>query len=139
MKQIVVALCLVWAASGVAAQPIYRCGPNGTEYSQTPCPGGKLVESSDPRSAAQREEAVRVAAQERKRAAEQERERRAQQAATPPARAAGFNGRPPPPEAAASATERDRYRKRDSKVKTGKGADFVAVEPGGAKKKHVRR
>lgn len=138
MKQIAVALCLVWASSGALAQAIYRCGSNGTEYSQTPCPGGKIVESSDPRSAAQREEAVRVAAQERKRAAEQERERRAQQAATAPARAAGFNGRPAPPEAAASATERGRYRKGNSKVKPGRETDFVAVEPGGAKKKRVR-
>jgi hypothetical protein len=146
MKQLAVALCVAWLACGAQAQTqtqsrpqaIYRCGPNGTEYSQAPCPGGKLVESSDPRSAAQREEAIRVAAQERKKAAELERERRAQQASTRPAQAAGFNGRPPPPEAAASGADRGKTRKRASKTKLDNTTDFVAVEPG-AKRKRVRK
>jgi hypothetical protein len=131
MKPAVAAICLLVMAGGVQAQPIYRCG---TEYSRTPCPGGKLLESSDPRSAAQRAEAVRVAAQDRRKAAELERERRAQESAAKPAQAAGFNGRPAPPDAAASDVERGRVKKR-SKVKPGKTADFVAVEPGSSKKR----
>ena len=138
MKQLAFALGVMCMAGSAQAQAIYRCGPDGSEYSQTPCPGGKVLESSDPRSAAQREAAVRVAAQERKRAAELERERRAQQAAITPARAAGFNGRPPPPDAAGSASsERGKSKKRGSKAKADNGTDFVAVEPG-AKKKRVR-
>ena len=138
MKQLTFALCVMCMAGSAQAQLIYRCGPDGSEYSQTPCPGGKVLESSDPRSAAQREAAVRVAAQERKRAAELERERRAQQAAITPARAAGFNGRPPPPDAAASAPERGKSKKRSAKAKPDNGAGFVAVEPS-AKKKRVRQ
>jgi len=34
-----------------AAQPIYRCGDS---YSQQPCPGGKVVEVDDSRSASQK-------------------------------------------------------------------------------------
>jgi hypothetical protein len=131
MKPVAAAVCLVVMACGVQAQPIYRCG---TEYSRTPCPGGKLLESSDPRSAAQRAEAVRVAAQDRKKAAELERERRAQESGVRPARAAGFNGRPQPTEAAASGVERGRVKK-SPKAKAAKTADFVAVEPGTPKKR----
>ena len=125
MKRVAVAGCVVLMACAAQAQPIYRCG---AEYSQTPCPGGKLLESSDPRSAAQRSEAVRVAAQDRRRAAELERERRAQERATRPATAAGFNGRPAPPDAAASAAERGKAKKT-SKTKPPKDTPFVAVEP----------
>ena len=138
MKQLAFALGVMCMAGSAQAQLIYRCGPDGSEYSQTPCRGGKVLESSDPRSAAQREAAVRVAAQERKRAAELERERRAQQAAITPARAAGFNGRPSPPDTAASASERGKSKKRGAKTKADKGDDFVAVEPG-AKKQRVRK
>jgi hypothetical protein len=138
MNQLAVVLCVACMTGVAQAQPVYRCGPDGTEYSHTPCPGGKVLESTDPRSAAQREEAVRVAAQERRKAAQMERERRAEQAAIKPARAAGFNGRPPPAGAAASASERGKSKKRVSKSKPDKNADFVAVEPG-AKKKRVRQ
>ena len=125
MKHIAAALCMLFLACGARAQAIYRCG---AEYSQTPCPGGKVLESSDTRSAAQRAEAVRVAAQERKKAAELERERRALQNSAKPAPAAGFNGRPAPPDAAASEPQRGKGKKR-SKAKAAKDGDFVAVEP----------
>ena len=38
-------------ASGALAQPVYKCGDH---YSQVPCPGGALIDTSDPRSAAQK-------------------------------------------------------------------------------------
>ena len=38
-------------ASGALAQPVYKCGDH---YSQLPCPGGALIDTSDPRSAAQK-------------------------------------------------------------------------------------
>ena len=44
-----------WAADGNA---IYRCGPDGRQYSQTPCAGGRAVDVSDPRTPAQRAEAL---------------------------------------------------------------------------------
>jgi hypothetical protein len=68
-------LTLALATGAVHAQAIYRCGKT---YSQTPCPeGGKIIEATDPRSAAQRAEARRIAAAERRAAAARERERRA--------------------------------------------------------------
>lgn len=134
MKHVVAAVCLWVLAYGAQAQPVYRCG---TEYSQTPCPGGKMLESSDPRSAAQRAEAVRVAAQDRKKAAELERERRSQESRAKPAQAAGFNGRPTPPETTASGAERGKVKKA-SKSKPVKKADFVAVEPGSSKKRRAK-
>ncbi len=75
---VIAALLAGTALNAGAAAPIYRCG---SVYSQTPCPGGKLIDSADPRSAAQRAEARKVAAQERKRLAELERDRRAREAA----------------------------------------------------------
>jgi hypothetical protein len=127
------AVCLCWMACGAHAQPIYRCG---AEYSQTPCPGGKVLESSDSRSAAQRAEAVRVAAQDRRKAAELERERRAHESGLKPSQAAGFNGRPTPPEASASGAERAKVKKT-SKAKAATNGDFVAVEPGKPKKRQA--
>ena len=137
MKHAIIAVAMTFAACAVQAQLIFRCGPD--DYSHTPCPGGTIVESSDPRSAAQRDEALRVAAQERRRAAALERERRAQQATTPPALATGFNGRPPPPEAAASSADRGKPRKGSAKAKPGMSPDFVAVEPGAKKKRKATK
>ena len=79
MKRLAAALLLAatWLPA-TAVGPIYRCG---TTYSQTPCPGGTLVEAADPRSAAQRAEARRIIARERQEAAQLERERRAREAA----------------------------------------------------------
>jgi len=90
MKHGLAALLLAGAALNAgAAGPIYRCG---SVYSQVPCPDGKLIDSADPRSAAQRAEARRMAAWERRRAAELERERRTREAAakaSAPAASAG--------------------------------------------------
>jgi hypothetical protein len=78
-RGVAVAVLLSLAAvQALAAQPIYRCG---TTYSQVPCPDGKLVDAADPRSAAQRAEALRIAARERRDATQLERERRAREAA----------------------------------------------------------
>jgi hypothetical protein len=66
-------LLLACSAVSATAAPIYRCG---STYSQTPCPGGSVVEATDTRSAAQRAEARRIADKERKAAEEMERERK---------------------------------------------------------------
>jgi len=49
----------LFGLGGVNAQPVYRCG---NVYSQTPCPQGRIVEATDPRTAAQREKQVALAA-----------------------------------------------------------------------------
>ena len=128
-------LTLLLAAAGASATtPIYRCGPGGKTYSQTPCAGGTQLEASDSRSAAQQAEAKRVALRERRLAADLARERRLQEAASAPAAATGFNARPLPPDAAASAVQRKkRIRVRHGLAADGK--DFVAFVPRGARPK----
>lgn len=36
----------------VQAQQVWRCGEGGRTYSESPCPGGRLVSTADPRSTA---------------------------------------------------------------------------------------
>jgi len=72
-RSVLAALLLASGVGSIAAAPIYRCG---STYSQTPCPGGSVVEATDTRSAAQRAEAKRIADKERKAAEEMERERK---------------------------------------------------------------
>ena len=51
------ALLLIAAAAAQAQAPVYRCGPDGREYSATPCPGGKTVAVDDARSTEQQRQA----------------------------------------------------------------------------------
>jgi len=134
MKRWVVGLGLIMAALGAqAAQPVYRCG---STYSQVPCPEGRIVEATDPRSGAQRAEARRIAALERQQATQMERDRRAQEAAQKPAAASGFDSRSPAPEAAASSAERGRHSKKHSKADKRPVSDtFTAVDPTSLKKR----
>lgn len=134
MKRWIVALGLTAATLGAqAVQPVYRCG---STYSQVPCPEGRMVEGTDPRSAAQRAEARRVAALERQQATQMERERRAQEAAQKPAGASGFDSRSPAPEMAASSAERGGHQKKRSKTnKPAASEDFTAVDPTSLKKR----
>jgi hypothetical protein len=60
------------ASSGFAAPAsaptsrVYRCGPDGHTYSQTPCPAGSAVDASDPRSAAEQAQARSVVEREQR-------------------------------------------------------------------------
>ncbi len=130
----IVALGLSMAALGAqAGPPVYRCG---STYSQVPCPEGRIVDATDPRSAAQRAEARRIAALERQQATQMERDRREQEASQKPAAATGFDSRLPAPEAAASGAERGRHAKKRSKA--GKHAaddNFTAIDPAALKKR----
>jgi len=80
MKRLALAAMLLLAACASQAQ-VYRCGQT---YSQKPCPEGKLIDSSDPRSAAQRAEAKRTVAKEQQLAAQMERERRQRESGSAP-------------------------------------------------------
>jgi hypothetical protein len=125
-------LALLLAVAGATAQaagPVYRCG---SSYSQTPCPGGRQVEAGDPRTAAQRAEARRIAAAERTAARKAEQERLAaekKQRGEPAIASLGPTAASAPPKAAG---------KRDGKEKTkrrGKAKDepFTAVVPASKK------
>jgi hypothetical protein len=96
IHSVLASLLLAGGAASATAAPIYRCG---STYSQTPCPGGSVVESTDTRSAAQRAEARRIADNERKAAEEMERQRKQREKeeaeknrAQPPAPAAPASG-----------------------------------------------
>ena len=135
MKYPVALLLTIAAGSACAAGPIYRCGPDGRQFSQTPCAGGTLVESSDPRSGAQRAEAKRVAALERKQADDLERERKARQAAEKPALATNIGARPVDQATpAASAAETSGRKKKHGKPPAQASKDFIAVDPAKPKK-----
>lgn len=68
------AVLLLGAAGGAAAQKVYRCGPDGRVYQQTPCHEGQVVDASDARSAEQRKAAQAVARNEAKAAAKFDRD-----------------------------------------------------------------
>jgi hypothetical protein len=56
---------LLLALAGTAsAQTIYRCGADGRDYRQTPCPGGQAVDVADPRSEPQRQAAEQLSQRE---------------------------------------------------------------------------
>lgn len=76
------ALLLV-AANGTSAAPqkVFRCGPDGRIYSQTPCKDGHAVDADDSRSADQRKAAQDVVKREEKMADKMARERLAKEAA----------------------------------------------------------
>jgi hypothetical protein len=58
MKRLpLLAALLVLCAASAPAQTVYRCGPAGNDYRQTPCPGGQAVNVADPRTEGQRSEA----------------------------------------------------------------------------------
>ncbi len=123
-------LCLVNAGSH--AQTIYRCG---NEYTRIPCPQGKVVEATDPRTGAQRAEAVRVVADERRRAAEMKRERLDDHAALKPATAASLSAAPAPPARPASAAERRLPKKKQRGLsKPAASTPFTAADPASRKR-----
>lgn len=111
---------LLLAAGAAKAQPIYRCG---SEYTRTPCPGGRSVETTaDAPSARDRAAAERrlVADQRRAAAMAAERERReaaprARPANVGPAASAVDNLKPP--------------RKAKGKVRVVKPDDFTVRAP----------
>jgi hypothetical protein len=78
-------------AGPVAATEIYRCGPNGAVYSQTPCGEGRRVELMDGRSDEQRLQAQQVNERTVALASSLERDRLSSEAAHQPALAGSFS------------------------------------------------
>ena len=132
MKHSTLALLLGLAALGATAQPVYRCG---SEYSRVPCPQGRIVEATDPRTGAQRAEAQRVAASERKLAAEMRKERLADQAALKPAAASSLSAAAPAASASAAERGHSKPKKKHGSAKPGPTTDFIAVDPASRKRR----
>ena len=78
------------AAQAAPPQTVYRCGPDGRVYSQSPCADGKPLSVEDPRSATQQKAARDVAARDAEHARQLADERRRREAAAKGQRAAGF-------------------------------------------------
>ena len=134
MKRCGLVLLLTLAAGAALAQsktPIYRCGQT---YSQTPCPDGHLLDSADPRTAAQRAEARRAAEREKRLAAEMERDRHAAEAASAPVAPAGFKSTATADAAKPAASVPANGRKKSTAARTshaasGSGTVFITPRP----------
>lgn len=125
MKPWIAALLLTLVHAAASAAPVYRCG--GGHYSQTPCPGGAVVDATDTRSAAQRAEARRVAAEERRKGREMERERVAAEKAAQREPAIASLG---PQKAASEPAKAKLQPKGKRKARKDKDSrDFTAVAP----------
>ena len=133
-----VALVLMLALGGdlASGQNVYRCGPERNVYSQQPCTGGTSVDVRDPRSAAQRAEALSMAAGERKRADQLTREREMEAAKARPTLAAAIEPAVRTPSRAANAASqpassvrrtRHIHRRRSASAPNG---EFAAIVPG---------
>ena len=133
LAAVAAALMLLFTVNGVHAQTVFRCG---SVYSQTPCPQGRVVEATDPRSAAQRAEARRVTANERKLAADMRRDRINEENAQQPAAAGSLSA--PKPVLAAERGAASKKKTKKSFVKPAASQDFVASGPS-SKKKHAAR
>ena len=75
------ALILATSGADAASQKVFRCGPDGRIYSQTPCKDGYEVNADDKRNAEQRKTAEDIVKREEKMAEKMARERQAQEAA----------------------------------------------------------
>ena len=122
MKRLAFAAMMLLSALCTAQAQVYRCGQT---YSQKPCPEGKLIDSSDPRSAAQRAEAKRTAAKEKQLAAEMERERRLRESGAAPEAASLVAA----PAASKAAPTRPKAKPRPKKPKPSTDKEFSAVVP----------
>ena len=123
-----------WLPLAVGAQTVYRCGPAGNVYTQQPCPGGREIDVSDPRTPAQASQAraeLRSQEQWARRAAK---ERQAEEAANPPALAGGIGPRPSVGRAAEAGKPKAPGRKERRPRRGGDRAlddrGFVAIAPG---------
>jgi hypothetical protein len=96
-RQLAALVAAALALSTVLAAPpqtVYRCGPDGRSYSQTPCADGRPVNAEDPRSASQQKAARGVADHESQQAQKMAEERRQREAAAKGQAAAGFKSAP---------------------------------------------
>ncbi|NRF71936.1 hypothetical protein HLB44_33615 [Aquincola sp. S2] len=97
-------------AQPAATSTVYRCGPEGKQYSATPCPAGSAL-PDDARTVQQRREAEDIAERERKLADKLAAERVAREKAIVPTTAANV-GPSAKPASAASAPKKGKPKKK---------------------------
>ena len=129
MKRHAVACFLFLSSTVACAQAtVYRCGPDGNTYSQTPCAGGKKIDASDTRTEAQRADSVATTAADKQRADRMESERKAREAAQKPFTASGFNSRPAAASDAPKAQDSGKLQKKRVKKVAGEKPKKVATK-----------
>ena len=122
MKAAATALAALLPLLAQAAPPqtVYRCGPDGRVYSQTPCADGKPVTVDDPRSGEQQKAAREVASRDADHARKLADERHQREAAAKGQAAAGF--RTAPTSALAASAPPHKTKRRKAKATAGDGA-----------------
>jgi hypothetical protein len=120
-----VVLLLALCAVSAQAQNVYRCGES---YSTQPCPGGTVVPTDDPRSAAQRAQADAATKRDARSAQVLEKERLRQEGKPAPATILA----PAPADAPA-----DDRKARKASLK--KPDQFTAVEPRKPGETHAKK
>ena len=127
-----VMVAFLFSTGMAAAQTIYRCG---NSYSRAPCPEGQALDVGDPRSAAQRAEAQRVAAAEKRLGDAMASDRRRAEAEAQPAGPASLS---PVRPASAPIVKKTQAAPKDKKRRPLSDAeargDFVAGVPGSGRK-----
>jgi hypothetical protein len=121
------ALCMA-AAAAQAQGTVYRCGPDGREYSATPCPGGKAVSVDDARSAEQQRQAREAAQRDAALADKLAAERKQRNAAIRPGAAARI-GPTPAASAPGTAASAPHPHKKTKKKPSRKSADPTMSDP----------
>jgi hypothetical protein len=123
--KLLIALALAGAALAVQgqtrAQKVFKCGPDGRIYSQTPCKDGSTVEVADPRSADQQRAAAQAAQREKAQTDKDARERAAGEAAAAKQGAAHIPYLAASQAAAASAPANKPKTRRTAKAKPPQG------------------
>ena len=80
MKTFLLTIALFGAALAAQAQTVYRCGPDGRSYSDSPCKDGRTIDVSDARSADQARAAADAAQRQQQMADGLRKERLAREA-----------------------------------------------------------
>lgn len=112
IRRLMAPLGMLGVAAAFAASPpqtVYRCGPDGRVYSQTPCADGQPVSVEDSRSAAQQRAAREIVDREARSAGDLARQRKQREAAAQGQQPIGIK---PEPAAAASSSPKSKSRSR---------------------------
>lgn len=120
MNRLPLLLAVLLTAAPAFAETVYRCGPDGREYSATPCANGKTLQLDDSRTPSQQRDAEAVARQDAKLAEQMTQERKAREATA--TKAAAHIG--PAPASTASAAAHGKKKKK-KKVHPDRNSDLT--------------
>ena len=112
---LLVALSMACGSATAASQKVFRCGPDGRVYSQTPCKDGYEVKADDARSEQERKAAEEQLKRDDKLNEKMARERRAYEAASKPGIGVIVNpaaAKPAASAASSAAAKKKRHPKR---------------------------